>query len=444
MHFTGTITPFAGDARARRHSPARLATSAKSAAATPLNWASVGGVEGRDALMPVCGPTRAGAEDKTTLRTPKVRARGVLAMAVLVSVSVQAEPQKFRAQEALSQCWTPEALSGTPKEKRIEKNVERAYKGLPAGQPRTTRLPEQWRGVIRRVDLPPGVMKVALTFDLCEQPHEIAGYDGAIVDLLRETHTRATFFAGGKWIANHDERARQLIADPLFDVGNHGWEHRNLRLARGQRLLDEINAPQLAYGKVYAGLVRDQCVAPDRSERVREISPQPGLPWLFRFPFGACDAQSLRAVADAGLLAIQWDLSSGDPMRHLSAAHMASAVVHGARPGSIVLFHANGRGWQTAQALRVAIPALRARGFELVTVSDLLNTEGARPVMNQICYDARPGDTNRYDNIAKRLEATYDAFDVTFGSRSPKNKAKAGEPVVVSPPFRIEEGLGYK
>ena len=393
--------------------------------------------------MPVCGPTRAGPVDGTTQRTPKVRAVGVLALAVLVLVSVQAEPQKSRAQEALSQCRTPEALSGNPKEKRIEKYVERAYRRLPAGQPRATPLPQQWRGVIRRVDLPPGVMKVALTFDLCEQPHEIAGYDGAIVDLLRETHARATFFAGGKWIASHDERARQLIADPLFEVGNHTWEHRNLRWVRGQRLMDEINAPQLAYGQVYAGLVREQCVAPDRSEKVRGISVQPGLPWLFRFPFGACDAESLRAVADAGLLAIQWDLSSGDPRRSLSAAHMAYAVVHGARPGSIVLFHANGRGWQTAHALRVIIPALRARGFELVTVSDLLNSEGARPVMSENCYDARPGDTNRYDNMAKRLEAIYDAFDMTFGSRSPKNRANAREPVLVSPPnpaIRNEEG----
>jgi len=397
--------------------------------------------------MPVCGPTRAGPVDKRATRIPRVCAVGVTGMAILVLLSGQAEPPKSRAPEALRQCWTPEALGGNPREKRIEQNIERAYKRLPAGQPRATRLPEQWRGVIRRVDLPPGVMKVALTFDLCEQPHEIAGYDSAIVDLLRETNTRATFFAGGKWIANHEERARQLIADPLFEVGNHTWEHRNLRRARGQRLLDEINAPQLAYGKVYAGLVRDQCVAPDRAEKVQGISAQPGQPWLFRFPFGACDAESLRAVADAGLLAIQWDLSSGDPMRSLSAAHMANAVVHGARPGSIVLFHANGRGWQTAQALRVIIPALRARGFELVTVSDLLNTEGARPVISQICYDARPGDTNRYDNMAKGLEAIYDAFDMTFGSGSPKNRAKAGEPVLVVPPtpaIRNEGGLGQK
>src|SRR5215813_4773096 len=147
--------------------------------------------------MPVCGPTRAGSVDKRATRILRVCAVGVTGMAILVLLSGQADPPKSRAPEALRQCWTPEALGGNPKEKRIEQNIERAYKRLPAGQPRATRLPEQWRGAIRRVDLPPGVMKVALTFDLCEQPHEIAGYEGPIVDFLRETKTKATFFAGG-------------------------------------------------------------------------------------------------------------------------------------------------------------------------------------------------------------------------------------------------------
>jgi peptidoglycan/xylan/chitin deacetylase (PgdA/CDA1 family) len=277
-------------------------------------------------------------------------------------------------------------------------------------------------------------MKVALTFDLCEQPHEVAGYDGPIIDFLRETKTRATFFAGGKWIVTHTRRARELIADPSFEVGNHTWEHRNLRWVRGERLLNEINAPQIAYGEVYAELVRQQCVAPDRGHKVQGLDVQPSVPQLFRFPFGACDVESLRAVAEAGLIAIQWDLSTGDPMRSLSAAHMADGVVRSVRPGSIVLFHANGRGWQTAQALRLIIPALRRRGYELVTVSDLLNTKGARPVFSQTCYDARPGDTNRYDNMARRLEVVYDAFDAKYGSRAPQNRQKVDDPVLVSPP----------
>jgi hypothetical protein len=78
-----------------------------------------------------------------------------------------------------------------------------------------------------------------------------------------------------------------------------------------------------------------------------------------------------------------------------------------------------------------------------VTVSDLLNTEGARPVISERCYDAFPGDTNRYDAMAKRLETIYSAFDLGHGSRSPQNTAKTTAPVLVSPPKQVHKhGLG--
>ena len=48
------------------------------------------------------------------------------------------------------------------------------------------------------------------------------------------------------------------------------------------------------------------------------------------------------------------------------------AVKHGAKNGSIIIMHANGRGWHTAAALPQVIDLLRQRGFELVTVSKLL------------------------------------------------------------------------
>ena len=37
---------------------------------------------------------------------------------------------------------------------------------------------------------------------------------------------------------------------------------------------------------------------------------------------------------------------------------------------------------------------------EFVTVSELL--AAGRPVVEPICYDSRPGDTDRYDNFLKK------------------------------------------
>ena len=95
-----------------------------------------------------------------------------------------------------------------------------------------------------------GIRRIALTFDLCEQPYEIAGYQGDIVDFLRDRDIAATFFAGGKWLLTHAERAGQLMSDDRFEIANHAWEHRNLRLLSGTRLATEIDGEE--YEEVFA------------------------------------------------------------------------------------------------------------------------------------------------------------------------------------------------
>ncbi len=102
-----------------------------------------------------------------------------------------------------------------------------------------------------------------------------------------------------------------------------------------------------------------------------------------------------------GLKAIQWDVSSGDPWSGQTPERMTQAVLGSVKPGSIVLFHANGRGWHTSQAIRAIIPALKAKGYRFVTVTELL--ESGKPVYSRTCYDSRPGDTDRYDVVAQRL-----------------------------------------
>src|SRR5262249_34407787 len=88
-----------------------------------------------------------------------------------------------------------------------------------------------------------------------------------------------------------------------------------------------------------------------------------------------------------------WDVSSGDPTFAQSARAIEHQVLANVQPGSIVLFHANGRGWHTEGALPGIIAALKARGYEFATVSELLAAGG--PVVAATCYDSRPGDTDR-------------------------------------------------
>jgi hypothetical protein len=70
-------------------------------------------------------------------------------------------------------------------------------------------------------------------------------------------------------------------------------------------------------------------------------------------------------------------------------------VLAEARPGSIIVAHANGRGLRTAEALPLFVPQLRAKGFEFVTVGELL--AAGEPEVAPTCYERRPGDNTRYD-----------------------------------------------
>ena len=290
-------------------------------------------------------------------------------------------------------CWSAEALHARPGEGAPLKGDRRFDRPEPD---RTLApfapVPPELRGSVRRVELPPGRKLVALTFDLCEQPGEVAGYDGAIVDYLRANGIKATFFAGGKWLRSHEERGRQLLSDPLFEIGSHGWAHRNLRLLTGTARLREVLWPQQAYEGLRADVAAMQC-ARSTPAALGHVAPRIRL---FRFPYGACNPEAMAAVNEAGLIAVQWDVSSGDPSPMQSARAIADQLVRHAKPGSILINHANGRGHHTAAALPLAIPKLKAMGFEFVTVSELL--AAGRPVVTATCYDSRPGDTERYDH----------------------------------------------
>jgi peptidoglycan/xylan/chitin deacetylase (PgdA/CDA1 family) len=317
-----------------------------------------------------------------------------LRAALALSAALCATPAAADRAALQAACWPARALAAVPGERTVRRGVALPLRVPPAaGPPRT---PSGLVGAIRRVELPPGRKLIALTLDLCEQPGEVAGYDGAIFDYLRAARVKATVFAGGRWMASHPERTAQLAADPLFELAGHGWAHRNVRLLSGAALAEEIAGPGRAYAAARAGLAERACVRPHAAA----LAGVPATLGLFRFPFGACNRAALEAVAAQGLVAIQWDVSTGDPSPAQSAQAIAAQITRNVRPGSIVIAHANGRGRNTAAALPIAIPRLRAMGYELVTVGELL--AAGRPVVAETCYDARPGDTDRYDAFFRR------------------------------------------
>ena len=214
--------------------------------------------------------------------------------------------------------------------------------------------------------------RVALTFDADMTWQKLAElraggggsswYDPRIVAELERTRTPATIFLTGLWTRVHADVARRLVRSPLFELENHSLSHR-------------------AFAEPCYGLAPVTSARAKRAEVVRSrdiIAQVTGRrPRFFRFPGGCHSAADLRTVAAAGEQPLGWDVVSGDPGQP-DPGPIVGAVVGHARPGSIVVMHLVGapNAPATAAALREIIPALRARGYELVTLTRLLGGRG--------------------------------------------------------------------
>ena len=129
----------------------------------------------------------------------------------------------------------------------------------------------------------------------------------------------------------------------------------------------------------------------------RQMENLPRQPHSFRFPYGTCNAESLRTVNEMGLNAIQWDVVSGDAATNATPDELVRNILNTARPGSIIVFHANGHGHGTAAALPRIISGLKEKGYRFMTVGKLL--EEGTPESVQECYELQPGDNRRYDEL---------------------------------------------
>ena len=113
-----------------------------------------------------------------------------------------------------------------------------------------SRLCSRCRRPARR-DPPGGVAEgrklVALTFDLCEQPGEVTGYDGPLSTICAQTMMKTDVSIERQMVSQPRRAGAQLIADPQLEIANHSWQHRGIRASAGADLKQEIEGPQRAY-----------------------------------------------------------------------------------------------------------------------------------------------------------------------------------------------------
>jgi peptidoglycan/xylan/chitin deacetylase (PgdA/CDA1 family) len=197
--------------------------------------------------------------------------------------------------------------------------------------------------------LPTDEPLVALTLDACET-RKPSRLDSSILDYLTKERIPFTIFASGRFAERNREQLQGLSSLHGVEIENHSLSHRQ----HMERLSDEA--------------VRREILGAE--EIIRGIT---GVrPRFFRFPAGNYDGRTLRLVESLGYSVVHWTFASGDPVKKSSAARLTKWVLSQVRPGSILIFHVNGRGYHTGEALPSIVRGIREKGMRFVKLEDVI------------------------------------------------------------------------
>ncbi len=195
--------------------------------------------------------------------------------------------------------------------------------------------------------------KIALTFD--DGPD--AEYTPKILDILKEKHAPATFFVVGLEADRHSGLLKRMVAEG-HEIGNHTFSHPNIALIPEQQFRFELNATERLFeSRLGRGSV---LFRPPYAEDVEPSTPEEVQPILLSSSLGYYTIGMLDDPSD-------WSQPG--------TASIVRAAVERAERGDahVVLLHdGGGRREQTVEALPILIDELRARGFQLVGVSELM------------------------------------------------------------------------
>jgi peptidoglycan/xylan/chitin deacetylase (PgdA/CDA1 family) len=182
-------------------------------------------------------------------------------------------------------------------------------------------------------------------------------YNDALITDLRRLHVPATLFLTGLWMEQYPDRTRELAADSLFELGTHTYDHR-------------------AFTKhcyTLGTVPRADMLADVRRAVVQLDQLDPHATRWFRFPGGCYDGTALHELAPAGLTAVGLDVPGADGFAK-SPQRIVDQVLKNVQNGSIVVLHMHGgdNAPYTDEAITPIVTSLRSRGFELVTVTELM------------------------------------------------------------------------
>lgn len=185
--------------------------------------------------------------------------------------------------------------------------------------------------------------KVALTFDISWGRNTVP----KVLDILKEEGVRATFFLSGPWARRHPDLVRRIVDDG-HEIGSHGDRHVNLSRHSRAEVARNIQKADTD---------------------LRAVSGQE--PRFFRPPNGDYDDVVIETARSLGYETVLWAIDTLD-WKNPGPDYMVRRVMQQVFNGAIILMHASDSSRQIHLALREIIQKLRAEGYELLTVGELL------------------------------------------------------------------------
>lgn len=196
-------------------------------------------------------------------------------------------------------------------------------------------------------EVPTEDKKIALTFDDGPYPETTE----KILDLLSKYNAKATFFVLGNKVIRYPEMVKREVAEG-HEVANHTYNH--------VYFLRSISS----------NTIREEIVKTEKA--LEELTGK--KPNLFRPPGGYYNDQSIHIATMLGYKTILWSWHQDtNDWKSPGVNQIVNKVLNNARNGDIVLMHDYIPGSiQTVKALEKILYELDQRGFEFVTVSELM------------------------------------------------------------------------
>jgi peptidoglycan/xylan/chitin deacetylase (PgdA/CDA1 family) len=190
---------------------------------------------------------------------------------------------------------------------------------------------------------------MAFTFDACGG--KSSDYNAALIGFLQKENIPATLFITGLWINSNKATFLQLAKDTLFEIENHGLNHR----------LCSIDG-ETKYGVIATKNVGD--VIDEMELNNRKIEQLIGRrPKYFRSAAAWTDETCTKIAGQLGMEVVSFDILSGDAVPYTPASVIADNIVKNAKDGAIIIMHFNHPKWYEKEALEIAVPKLRELGY---------------------------------------------------------------------------------